>query len=130
MHDGNGHRRILQRFNFLILVLAIASLLATSCVSYDSGLFEPTELELKKSERVRFYGPGQPVIFDRCVFLGEMKINEMEMRNPSVVSPSLVAVRKYPSANLVVHINSRTDGGIDGEFDARFYLVLNCGIFN
>jgi hypothetical protein len=53
MHDGNRHRRILQRFNFLILVLAIASLLATGCVSYDSGLIEPTEIEHKKSERVR-----------------------------------------------------------------------------
>jgi hypothetical protein len=110
---------------FSLLRIYSLSILLCGCATWDTSEIEPTSLELERAGKVHFYGPANPVVFDRCQLLGEMKLNEMESGQP----PSVVAVRKYPEANYVVHINSRTDGGVNGEFAAGFYLVLDCGIF-
>jgi hypothetical protein len=109
----------------VLLLLCLSFSLFGGCATWNSRDIEPSVIEIEKANRVRFYGPGEPVIFDRCKLLGEMKLNELEKGQPA----SLVAVRKYPKANYVVHINSRMDGGVDGEFEAGFYLALDCGIF-
>ncbi len=106
----------------MIRILLIVTAFLPGCASWDSNKFEQTQAEMALGNKVKTLEGYVSSQLGSCKKLGSMKLNAISRGQP----PGVVAVRKYPKSNLIKLTADRIDGGLDGEFPAKFYDVYRC----
>jgi len=107
---------------FFKYFLFVFHLFLSSCSNWDSNNFEPTASNLANAQRIKILKKENPVDSKNCFKIGEIKILSYSKGQLAHV----VAAKKYKTASMIKHTDSRMHGGFWGEGPTDFFDVYEC----